>query len=31
MPYAGGLNHYRNICEDVIKDNYRGFEFQAAR
>jgi hypothetical protein len=31
MPYAGGLNHYRDICEDVIKDNYRGFEFQAAR
>jgi cation diffusion facilitator CzcD-associated flavoprotein CzcO len=31
MPYAGGLSHYRDICEDVIKDNYRGFEFQATR
>jgi len=31
MPYAGGLNHYRDICEKVIQDNYRGFEFQAAK
>jgi cation diffusion facilitator CzcD-associated flavoprotein CzcO len=25
MPYAGGLNRYRSICDDVAKDGYRGF------
>lgn len=27
MPYAGGLSHYRSICDDVAADNYRGFNF----
>jgi cation diffusion facilitator CzcD-associated flavoprotein CzcO len=25
MPYAGGMAHYRSICADVAKSNYRGF------
>ena len=25
LAYVGGFHNYRNICEDVIKDNYRGF------
>lgn len=25
MPYAGGMAHYRNICEDVAKNGYEGF------
>ena len=27
MPYAGGLQHYRSICDDVASDNYRGLIF----
>lgn len=27
MPYAGGLSHYRSICEEVASDNYRGLTF----
>jgi hypothetical protein len=27
MPYAGGLQHYRTICDDVASDNYRGLIF----
>ena len=27
MPYAGGLAHYKSICEEVAKDGYRGFSF----
>lgn len=27
MPYAAGVGPYREICEDVAKDNYRGFAF----
>ena len=27
MPYAGGLSHYRSICDDVAADNYRGMTF----
>jgi hypothetical protein len=26
MPYAGGLAHYRRICDDVAARNYAGFE-----
>ena len=26
MPYAGGLNAYRKICDSVAKDGYRGFD-----
>ena len=25
MPYAGGLNTYRDICNRIAKDNYEGF------
>ncbi|GAA2426436.1 NAD(P)/FAD-dependent oxidoreductase [Streptomyces pulveraceus] len=25
MPYAGGLNHYRERCEEVARSGYRGF------
>ena len=27
MPYAGGLSHYRSICNDVAADGYRGMRF----
>jgi cation diffusion facilitator CzcD-associated flavoprotein CzcO len=27
MPYAGGLSHYRSICNDIVSDNYRGLTF----
>ncbi len=27
MPYAGGVGPYREICEDVVRDGYRGFAF----
>ncbi len=25
MPYAGGMAHYRNICNDITAKNYEGF------
>ena len=25
MPYAGGLARYRQICDDIARDGYRGF------
>ncbi len=28
MPYVGGAGAYRNICDDVVADGYRGFDFQ---
>jgi len=31
MPYAGGLSHYRDICDDVARNDYRGFTFTAAK
>ena len=27
MPYVGGVANYKNICDDIIKDNFKGFEF----
>jgi cyclohexanone monooxygenase len=27
MPYAAGVGAYREICEDVVEDAYRGFAF----
>ncbi len=27
MPYAAGVGAYREICEDVVADDYRGFSF----
>jgi cation diffusion facilitator CzcD-associated flavoprotein CzcO len=29
MPYAGGMAHYRRICEQVVESGYEGFEFSA--
>lgn len=29
MPYAGGLDTYRNICSEVAARNYQGFVFDA--
>jgi cation diffusion facilitator CzcD-associated flavoprotein CzcO len=29
MPYAGGMAHYRGICEQVAAGGYEGFEFSA--
>ena len=31
MPYAGGMNHYRNICANVAADGYRGFTLRPER
>ncbi|MFV0535047.1 MAG: flavin-containing monooxygenase [Cumulibacter sp.] len=30
MPYIGGLNVYRDICDDVATDGYRGFTLSPA-
>ena len=27
MPYAGGVGMYREICDGVVEDGYRGFRF----
>ncbi len=27
MPYAGGLAHYREICNNAVAQGYKGFEF----
>lgn len=27
MPYAGGVGPYREVCEDVVRNGYRGFAF----
>ena len=27
MPYVGGVSNYKNICDQILKDNYKGFEF----
>jgi len=28
MPYPGGMVKYRNICDEIAADNYRGFDLQ---
>ena len=28
MPYAAGVGAYREVCEDVVADGYRGFVFR---
>ncbi|MEM6846516.1 MAG: NAD(P)/FAD-dependent oxidoreductase [Pseudomonadota bacterium] len=28
MPYAGGMNRYASICEDVVEDGFRGFQLR---
>ncbi|GAC1330382.1 MAG: NAD(P)/FAD-dependent oxidoreductase [Mycobacteriales bacterium] len=30
LPYTGGVGRFRQICDDVAKDDYRGFTFDAA-
>ncbi len=30
MPYAGGLNRYRKICDEVVAKGYDGFEMSRA-
>jgi cyclohexanone monooxygenase len=25
LPYTGGVGRYREICEDIASDSYRGF------
>jgi cyclohexanone monooxygenase len=30
MPYVGGYHTYKAICDDVVRDGYRGFEFSDA-
>ena len=27
MPYAAGVGAYREVCDDVTADDYRGFSF----
>ena len=29
LPYIGGLGTYTSICDDVVADGYRGFQFQS--
>ena len=31
LPYIGGLGTYTNICNEVVADGYRGFEFEAGQ
>lgn len=31
MPYIGGVHTYRQICNDVVADNYKGFAMNPAR
>ena len=28
MPYIGGVGAYREICEEIVANNYRGFKFE---
>ena len=28
LPYIGGVGVYREICEEIVADNYRGFKFE---
>jgi len=31
MPYAGGLVSYRNICDKIAQDGYKGFHFNTSK
>jgi cyclohexanone monooxygenase len=31
MPYIGGVGVYRQECDDIVADNYRGFLMGSAR
>ena len=30
MPYVGGASNYRRICDDVVAEGYKGFQFKPA-
>ena len=29
MPYAGGLNIYRKICDNIAEEGYKGFDLNS--
>ena len=31
MPYIGGVGAYREICEEIVANNYRGFKFEKSQ
>jgi len=31
MPYAGGLNMYRKICNNVAEEGYKGFDLNSGK
>jgi len=31
MPYAGGLNMYRKICDNIAEEGYKGFNFNSEK
>ena len=31
MPYIGGVGAYREICEEIVANNYRGFTFEKSK
>ena len=31
MPYAGGLNMYRKICDNVAEEGYKGFDLNSGK
>ncbi|MDP1821201.1 MAG: NAD(P)/FAD-dependent oxidoreductase [Acidimicrobiales bacterium] len=31
MPYVGGVGRYRETCDEVVRDGYRGFELAGSR
>ena len=31
MPYIGGVGAYREICEEIVSNNYRGFKFEKSK
>ena len=31
MPYIGGVGAYREICEEIVGNNYRGFKFEKSK
>jgi cyclohexanone monooxygenase len=28
MPYIAGVGRYRQICEDMVSEGYKGFRFE---
>ena len=31
MPYIGGVGAYREICEEIVANNYKGFKFEKSK